>query len=395
MTWPTAPVGTAHTQQERRPADGARPGRRQPGGAWRGRPGGEPERPAPLALREGAGLDPDRPRTLVLRALGLGDLLTAVPALRALRRALPDHELVLAAPGWLADAVRAVDAVDVLVPAGAADREVPARVPWPWAPPQLAVDLHGNGPASRAVLARSAPGRLLAYADGSAPRWRPDEHERARWCRLLTWYGIRAEADDLLLRRPAAASLAPGAVVLHPGADAGARRWPPERFAAVARRLRADGQQVVVTCGPGEQELAYGIAERAGLSAAAVAGAPAGLPFDTLAALVAQARAVVVGDTGVAHLASALATPSVVLFGPVSPALWGPPALPRHRPLWRPMPGDGVRPGDPHGVEPDPRLLRLSPAEVLDACAALPACGAPSEARPAAPLAAGASGAGP
>ncbi|MEU2719121.1 glycosyltransferase family 9 protein [Streptomyces smyrnaeus] len=340
-------------------------------------------------------MDPDRPRILVLRALGLGDLLTAVPALRALRRALPDHELVLAAPGWLADAVRAVEAVDVLVPAGAADREVPARVPWPWAPPRLAVDLHGNGPASRAVLARLTPGRLLAYADGSAPRWRPDEHERARWCRLLTWYGIRAEADDLLLRRPATASPAPGAVVLHPGADAGARRWPPGRFAAVARRLRADGQQVVVTCGPGEQELAYGIAERAGLSAAAVAGAPAGLPFATLAALVAQARAVVVGDTGVAHLASALATPSVVLFGPVSPALWGPPALPRHRPLWRPLPGDGVRPGDPHGVEPDPRLLRLAPGEVLDACAALPVCGAPGETRPAAPLAAGASGAGP
>ncbi|MGI5352471.1 glycosyltransferase family 9 protein [Streptomyces sp. CA-250714] len=328
-------------------------------------------------LREGAGADPDRPRTLVLRALGLGDLLTAVPALRALRRALPHHELVLAAPGWLADAVRAVDVVDVLLPAGAADREVPARVPWPWAPPDLAVDLHGNGPASRAVLARLRPRRLLAYADGSAPHWRADEHERERWCRLLTWYGIPADPDDLLLRRPAAESPAPGAVVLHPGADAGARRWPPERFATVARELRRRGEEVALSCGPGEQELCHGVAEQAGLPPAAVLGPPAGLPFGTLAALVARARAVVVGDTGVAHLASALAVPSVVLFGPVSPALWGPPPHPRHRVLWRPFPGDGVRPGDPHGAGTDPRLLRITPDEVVVACTALPGRGAP------------------
>ncbi|MGP3975311.1 glycosyltransferase family 9 protein [Streptomyces sp. 8N114] len=353
------------------PGSGARRGRGQPGGAWPGRPGGEPERPGPLILREGAGSDRDRPRALLLRALGLGDLLTAVPALRALRRALPRHELVLAAPWWLADAVRAVDAVDVLLPAGAPDREVPVRVPWPWSPPDLAVDLHGNGPASRAVLARLTPRRLLAYADGSAPRWRPDEHERERWCRLLTWYGIPADPDDLLLRRPAAASPAPGAVVLHPGADAGARCWPPERFAAVARELRARGEEVVITSGPGEGELAAGIAEQAGLPPAAVLGTPAGLPFGTLAPLVAQARVVVVGDTGVAHLASALAAPSVALFGPVSPALWGPPARARHRRLWRPYPGDGVRAGDPHGAEPDPRLLRITPEEVVEACAAL------------------------
>ncbi|MBO8184970.1 glycosyltransferase family 9 protein [Streptomyces spirodelae] len=320
--------------------------------------------PRPDAARE-------RPRALVLRALGLGDLLTAVPALRALRRALPGHELVLAAPGWLADAVRELDAVDVLLPASAAHRGVPDRLEWPWTPPRLAVDLHGNGPQSRAVLARLTPGRLLAYADGSAPRWRADEHERARWCRLLTWYGIPADAEDLLLPRPAAASPAPGAVVLHPGADAASRRWPPERFAAVARQLRARGEEVVVTCGPGERKRAHRIAEAAGLPPSQVLGGPSGLPFSTLAALVAGARLVVVGDTGVAHLASALAAPSVVLFGPVSPAVWGPPAQPRHRPLWRPLPGDGVRPGDPHGTRPDPRLLRLSPQDVVDACAAL------------------------
>ncbi|CAM3524326.1 glycosyltransferase family 9 protein [Streptomyces albus] len=342
-------------------------------------PAGVAEAPEslPLPLRAGAGAGADRPRTLVLRALGLGDLLTAVPALRALRRTYPGHELVLAAPRWLAEVARDAEVADVLLPAEAPGREVPA-VRWPWpVPPRLAVDLHGNGPASRTALAATAPVRLLAYADGSGPRWRPDEHERDRWCRLLSWYGVPADPGDLLVRRPRAASPAPGAVLLHPGADAAARRWPPGRFAEVARALRSRGVRVVVTHGPGEHALAHEVAGRAGLPSDAVPGGRAGLPFAVLAALVAEARAVIVGDTGVAHLASALATPSVVLFGPVSPALWGPPAHPRHRALWHPDPGGGPRPGDPHGARPDARLLRITPAEVLDGWAALPPPGAP------------------
>ncbi|WP_369205787.1 glycosyltransferase family 9 protein, partial [Streptomyces sp. PU-14G] len=338
----------------------------------------------PIALREGAGVRAGEPRTLVLRALGLGDLLTAVPALRALRRAQPENELVLAAPAWLASAARAAQVADVLLPAGGSAREVPAALAWPWPPPRLAVDLHGNGTPSRDALAASAPARLLAYAEHSAPAWRENEHERLRWCRLLRWYGIPADPDDLLLGRPEVPSPAPGAVLVHPGADAGARRWPAARFARVARELRARGDEVVITHGPGELALAHEVAARAGLPARAVPGGASGLPFELLAALVAQARAVVVGDTGVAHLATALAAPSVVLFGPVSPALWGPPPHPRHRALWRPWPGEGARPGDPHGTSPDPRLLRLHPADVLHACARLedPGPGLPGDEAP-------------
>ena len=68
---------------------------------------------------------------------------------------------------------------------------------------------------------------------------------------------------------------------------------------------------------------------------------------------------VVSGDTGVAHVASAYGTPSVVLFGPVSPARWGPPADPRHQVLWH---GDGT--GDPHGADLDPALQRITVDEV-------------------------------
>ncbi|MFI9345621.1 glycosyltransferase family 9 protein [Streptomyces sp. NPDC052773] len=318
-----------------------------------------------------------RPSVLVLRALGLGDLLTAVPALRALRRHLPGHELVLAAPGRLAEPAAATGVVDRLLPAEAPDRAVPTTLAWPGPGPDVAVDLHGNGPPSHLLLQRLRPGQLLGYAHPGTPGlpgpvWREDEHERDRWCRLLTWYGIPADPADLWIPAPATPSPAPGAVVIHPGADAAARCWPAERFAAVARALRAQGHDVVVTAGAGETALAGCVAARAGLPPDRVLGGAADVPFDRLAALVAGARCVIVGDTGLAHLATALGTPSVVLFGPVSPRLWGPPPDPRHHVLWHPDDDQSPRPGDAHGRVPDGRLLRITVEEVLTAVRSLP-----------------------
>ncbi|MFF5448082.1 glycosyltransferase family 9 protein [Streptomyces sp. NPDC012888] len=313
------------------------------------------------------------PRVLVLRALGLGDLLAAVPALRALRRELPGHELLLAAPGRLAAVAAATGLVDRLLPTHAPGRAVPVRLPWTGPPPDLAVDLHGNGPASHLLLQRLGPRRLFAYRHRGTPEvdgppWRADEHERDRWCRLLGWYGIPAHPGDLRIPPPATGSPAPGATVVHPGADAGARRWPAERFAAVARAAHRAGHRVVVTAGAGEGPLARRVAGRAGLPPGSVLGGEADVPFPLLCALVAGARCVVVGDTGLAHLASALGTPSVVLFGPVAPRLWGPPPDRRHVALWHPGPGDDpLRPGDAHADAPDPRLLRITVPEVLHA----------------------------
>ncbi|MEU5311548.1 glycosyltransferase family 9 protein [Streptomyces sp. NPDC021562] len=308
---------------------------------------------------------PDAPCLLALRALGLGDLLTGVPALRGIRRAHPGHHLVLALPPALTEAALATGAVDTVLPAEAPGRAVPSLAHWPGPRPRLAVDLHGNGPESRDALAALRPHRLLAHADpGRPPLWRADEHERERWCRFLGSYGIAADPSDLRLPPPAAPSPAPGAVVVHPGADAAARRWPAGRFAEVARRLRAAGHRVVVTGGPGEEALVRAVAGPAGVPGRDVLGG--GLPFGALSSLVAGAALVVSGDTGLAHLAVAHGTPSVTLFGPVSPELWGPPRVPRHVALWHPGP-----PGDPHGTAPDPRLLLIRPTEVVAAALAL------------------------
>jgi ADP-heptose:LPS heptosyltransferase len=124
----------------------------------------------------------------------------------------------------------------------------------------------------------------------------------------------------------------------------------------VARALIADGHHVVITGGSTEQSLVQEVSRASGAE-------PMLRPsLLELAAAVAKARLVVCGDTGVAHLASAYRTRSVLLFGPVSPAEWGPPADGRHTVIWH---GDGT--GDPHGRTPDPALMRISAAEVLAA----------------------------
>ena len=302
---------------------------------------------------------------LALRALGVGDLATAVPALRGLRAAHPGEPLALAAPRWLAPLVDLIGVVDRLIPVdGLADERVLAGQR-----PALAVNLHGRGPQSHRLLRAARPGWTIAYACPRAgypdgPPWRDDEHEVARWCRLLGWYGIPTDPDDLALRRPSGSGAGltdAGLTVVHPGAKAPARRWPADRFAAVARQLRGAGHRVVVTGSPGERGLAEAVAARAGLPRSAVLAGRT--DTGALAGLVAGARLLVSGDTGVAHLATAYGTPSVVLFGPMSPALWGPPAdRPYHRALWHPELADR-----PAGPEPHPALRAITVADVLAA----------------------------
>jgi ADP-heptose:LPS heptosyltransferase len=332
----------------------------------------------------------DRPRLVALRALGLGDLLTAAPALRALARAYPEHDRVLAAPAPLAPLVRLVEPGTRLVPT---DELAPL-------PPDLhgadvTVNLHGRGAQSHRLLLAASPRRCLWFAHDAvpesrgAPRWRPGEHEPRRWARMLGELGIPADAGDLDLQPPPGPGLAAarGATLVHPGAAGPARRWPPERFARVVAAERAAGRRVVLTGSTAEVGLVQGIARRVGLPGEWVLAGRTDL--SDLARAVAAAARVVCGDTGVAHLATALGTPSVLLFGPTPPAEWGPPggsrlSLPhrnsgvakkdltpkaRHIVLWRgPAPGGG----DPHAEVPDPALLALEADDVIAALADLP-----------------------
>lgn len=295
-------------------------------------------------------------------------MLTSVPALRALRRGLPDHELVLAGPAALAALVVAPDLVDRVLPAQGLD-----PLEWSGPPPDVAVDLHGCGPASHRLLQALRPRRLVGFACPAAgvagPEWRPGEHEVRRWCRLVEHAGWPADPSQLRLPPPTVASPAPGAVVIHPGAAYPSRRWPVERCAAVGSWARDQGLDIVVTGNAEEQPLAVAVADAAGLGPDAVLAGRTDLL--SLSALVHGARLVICGDTGIAHLATAFGTPSVVLFGPVPPSEWGPPAEGPHTVLWHgaERASSGGR-GDPHGEAVDAALLATTVDEVVTAARA-------------------------
>ncbi|ASU58092.1 glycosyltransferase family 9 protein [Nocardiopsis dassonvillei] len=313
-----------------------------------------------------------RPALLALRALGLGDFATAVPALRALERALPSWRRTLAGPSWYRH----------LVALAGLDWEVlptePLRAP-DTRSPDLAVNLHGRGPQSTAALAALSPERLWTHGHPSAPQWPGPEwpegvHDAEIWCRLLLAHGVAADPDDLRWPNPSRgrdAVVEGDTAIVHPGAASGSRRWPPERFARVAGDLAASGLRVLVTGSPNETALAERVAEAAGLGGRAVLAGRTSLGL--LARLVGEARLVVCGDTGIGHLATAYGTPSVRLFGPVSPRLWGP-RVDRdvHVCLW------AGRLGDPHAAELDPGLDAIGVEEVVAACRSVCASGRPA-----------------
>ena len=288
---------------------------------------------------------------LALRALGLGDALTGIPALRGLRRALPEARLVLAAPQQLAGWLHGLGVVDDVV-----DTTGLTPLRWSGRPPEVAVNLHGRGPQSHRLLQALGPGELVAFASPEAghlvgPAWPGDAHEVDRWCVLARWAGGPCTPQDLRLPGPARGRH----VVVHPGAASGSRRWPAHRWAAVAARLAEQGHPVVVTGVPAEARLCAEVAS----AHEAVEDACGRHDLPGLAAVVGSAALVLCGDTGVAHVATAFGAPSVVLFGPVDPRHWGPRIdVDRHTVLWRPLPGD--RAGDPHADPVDARLARIT-----------------------------------
>ena len=293
------------------------------------------------------------PSALALRAAGIGDLLTVVPALRALRRT---HHVRLATTPTLLDFARWLRVADDVQPVATLDD--------PPAPPaDLAVNLHGSGPESHRWLLRSGSEALLSFRNPSVPasvrgpRWDADEHEVHRWCRLLTTAGIEADPDDLDLEPETAVVPLGDRIVVHVGAGSAARRWPIDRWDVVVRAL---GSDVVLTGDERDRPEALELAERAGIDPHAVVAGSTSLI--ELAAIVGRASLLLAGDTGVGHLATAFGRPSVLLFGPTPPAIWGPPPeRRRHVALWH-----GAT-GDPHGHTPHTGLLSITPGEVLDA----------------------------
>ena len=324
-----------------------------------------------------------RPDLLVLRAIKLGDLLVGVPALRALRRAFPEHRIALATTAWLAPLVELLP-VDLHVAQHGLDHPIAASA----GQVDIAVNLHGSGPESADLIAALHAPHEIRHARpdeepvamptdiGPArrgprfdthPAWVRGVHERVRWADLMLAHGIAADPDDVAIAVPEVAPPVEDAAIVHVGAFYGARHWPVERFAAVARALALDGEHVVITGGAEDRERALAVAAAASLPEESVLAGRADLA--AFAALIAAARSVVTVDTGAAHLASAYGIPSVVMFGPALPEEWAPPAAGPHVVLTDAR----VRRGDVFAADPDPALLAVQPADVLEALATVQA----------------------
>jgi lipopolysaccharide heptosyltransferase I len=281
---------------------------------------------------------------LIVRLGSLGDIIHAVPAAAAIRRAFP-HATI----DWLVD-VRHRELVD-LVPV--VNRTIPIRTSdvgsvvdvirgLRRARYDVALDLQGL--FKSAVLARlSGASRVVGFPSellrerGARMFYRetagePTAHVIEKNLSMLKAVGIRMPEVEFPIddRNPGAAADArsrlgvPGAqrfALINPGAAWPNKRWPPVYFAEVVRALAAHhGLRSLVLWGPGEEQLAQDVVTASGGEAAV--SAPT-----TVADLVSLTKAsalMISGDTGPMHIAAAMGTPLIGIFGPTDPNRNGP-----------------------------------------------------------------------
>ncbi|HEV2447745.1 MAG TPA: glycosyltransferase family 9 protein [Candidatus Sulfopaludibacter sp.] len=345
-------------------------------------------------------------RLLVVRLGAMGDILHALPAVTALRRA---H------PGWQIDWVVEPRWSPLLAAAGSTGRDTAEPQPrqpivdnllfastkeWRRAPFKASTmrelldlrrKLRSTGYDAVLDLQGALRSAILARLTGSRRRIGEDapRERAARWFfteRIATSDAhvieqdleIASEiaGDDLEHLHPAL-PVDPEAeafagqlfaehprrpvVLLNPGAGWGAKCWPVERYAAVAKALVERGFRILINVGPGEQPLADAIRADAGPFASALSA--------NLARLIAVTRRialVIAGDTGPLHLACALGRPVVGIYGPTDPSRNGPFAT-RFRVLRNPE----SRRDHTRRAEPEAGLLTIQPQEVLQAAEAL------------------------
>lgn len=293
-------------------------------------------------------------RIAVVRALYLGDLLLAVPALRALRQHYTEAEITLIGLPWAAAfAARLSAYVDRFLafpgyPGIAEEAYSPERTSRFLAEQRaygydLVLQMHGNGSTSNA-FALALGGRVTSgYYVGAAPdglspaaRYPTDQSEVLRNLGLARLVGCpalddtlefpvlaadRVEASGLLQDIAANAPITP-LVGMHVGAKAPSRRWPFARFAAVADELiEQHGAHVVLTGNAADSAITRLVRLHMRHTPLDLAGKTS---LGGLAAVIERMSLFIGNDSGPAHLAEAVGTPSITLFGPTDPRRWAP-----------------------------------------------------------------------
>ena len=301
----------------------------------------------------------------VFRALQLGDLLCLVPTLRALRLAAPNAKITLIGLPWAKSfAARFNKYIDDYL-------MFPGFPGLPESAPQIslipefftkaqqcqfdfAFQLHGSGGLSNPITMALGAARTAGFylPDAYCPDheyfipWLHGEHEVTQYLRLLDFLGAPTnnkslefplqDSDYQSLRKTAQFRPPPGSYVcVHPGARMESRRWLPKRFAYVADGLANQGLQVVLTGSADERPIVDAVLREMRMPAIDMCGRT---ELGALAAMIAGARLLVSNDTGISHIAAAVATPSVIVCSGADPQRWAPLDRKRHRVLFASVP---------------------------------------------------------
>ncbi len=304
-------------------------------------------------------LEPPPGRVLLFRLERIGDLLMTFGAIDAIRARLPEAELRLVVGSWnapLAHCMPAIDAVETFDvpwlsrerPGSTLKTAATQSAAWRRRDFDLAINFEPDI-RSNALLAASGARRRVGYTSGGGGDLLTDAldydrsiHSAANAQRLVDRalpverYSSAAEASNrnpLRIPRTAheaathllAAHDGNGPLVgINPGAGRLIKEWPPERFAAVAATFAADdGATVVLLGAEGDRQQAEGV-RRALPPGIALIDLVGQAPLVDLAAVLARLSVLITGDTGPAHLAAAIDTPVVTIFGPTDPNRYQP-----------------------------------------------------------------------
>lgn len=317
---------------------------------------------------QGEGISPDsKAKILVVKLSDIGDVLTATPALRSLRRSFPHAHITALIPPHTREVLEGSHLVDevILFEKAIFDRPLGVFSPCAMAEGVALFQRLRRGRYDIVIIMHHLTTRwgawkyaLLALATGAKIRLGLDngrgwfltdrvqdfgfgaKHEVEYWVEVAGRLGAKPDYGSLEFPLRSAiggsgqALDTPGErlwgvgpmVAIHPGSGeySRARRWPAQRFAQVARRLsQEDGARIVLVGGPKEVDLAEEVARGLDMNPPPI-NLAGRTNLKELAAFLRSCSVFLGNDSGVMHLAAAVGTSVVALFGPSNHQAWGP-----------------------------------------------------------------------
>lgn len=323
---------------------------------------------------------PKARRVLVVRLRSIGDTVLATPSLVSLRRFLPHAEIDVLLEDWVAPLLQGSEVVDRVVAVG---RSGGSRTRAAWKLRRrgydIAFNLHGGTTGTFFTFASGARHRV-GYGSYQypflynhlltecSPAWPGNEaHSAQQQLALLEHIGVPVDRQERsALPRNADAELSINArigeladlkgspmALMHPAAAFATKTWPVENFARTAEYLQTLGLSTVAVAGPSEKAVLQDLARESGAPVAAFSD----LSLPEITALARRASLFVGNDSGIAHIAAAVGTPSVVVFGSSNINFWRPWTDAPNEVVSRPFPCRPC-PGNECGEFGEPRCIK-------------------------------------